>query len=145
MNVKKFWIAVVVVFVLLEILGYLVHGVILAATYESEGIKEIFRSMEEMNSKMWIMWLTDLIWVYFFVFFFTKGYENKGIMEGVRYGTYMGIFVSLVFSYQNYVMIPIPYSLALQWFIYGFIISVILGVTAALIYRPVATESPSES
>jgi len=145
MNVKKFWIAVVVVFVLLEILGYLVHGVILAATYESEGIKEVFRSMEEMDSKMWIMWLTDLIWVYFFVFFFTKGYENKGIMEGVRYGTYMGIFVSLVFSYQNYVMIPIPYSLALQWFIYGFIISVILGVTVGLIYRPVATESSSES
>jgi hypothetical protein len=33
----------------------------------------------------------------------------------------------------------------LQWFIYGFIISVILGVTAALIYRPVAAESPGES
>jgi hypothetical protein len=145
MNVKKFWIAVVVIFILLEILGYLVHGVILAATYETEGIKEIFRSMEEMDSKMWIMWLTDLIWVYFFVFFFTKGYENKGIMEGVRYGAYMGIFVSLVFSYQNYVMLPIPYSLALQWFIYSFIISLILGLTAALIYRPVAAAGSSES
>jgi len=145
MNVKKFWIAFVVVFIVLEILGYLVHGVMLAATYESEGIKEIFRSMEEMDSRRWIMILTDLIWVYFFTFFFVKGYENKGIMEGLRYGAYMGIFVSLVFSYQNYVVLPIPYSLALQWFIYGFVISVILGVIAALIYKPAAAESSGES
>jgi len=101
--------------------------------------------MEEMDSKMWIMWLTDLIWVYFFLFFFLKGNENKGIMEGIRYGTYIGIFVSLVFSYQNYFVLPTPYWLALQWFIFGFVISVILGVTAALIYRPVAAESSNES
>lgn len=145
MNVKKFWIAFVVVFIVLEILGYLVHGVFLADAYQSEGIKEAFRSMEEMDSKMWIMWVTDLIWVYFFVFFFVKGYENKGIMEGVRYGAYMGIFVSLVFSYQNYVVLPIPYWLALQWFIFGFVISVILGVTAALIYRPAAPKNPGEN
>ena len=84
------------------------------------------------------------------MFFFVKGYENKGIMEGIRYGAYMGIFVSLVMSYQNYVVFPIPYWLALQWFVYGFIISVILGVTAASIYRPAAAEvaeeeSPGES
>ena len=141
MNVKKFWVAFVAIFIVLEILGYLVHGVLLGATYESEEIKEVFRTMEEMDSRMWIMILTDLIWVYFFTFFFVKGYENKGIMEGVRYGAYMGIFVSLVFSYQNYVVLPIPYSLALQWFIYGFVISVILGVIAALIYKPAAAKS----
>ncbi len=145
MNVKKFWVAFVVIFIVLEILGYLVHGVLLGATYESEGIKEVFRTMEEMDSRMWIMILTDLIWVYFFTFFFVKGYENKGIMEGVRYGAYMGIFVSLVFSYQNYVVLPIPYSLALQWFIYGFVISVILGVIAALIYKTEVAKSQGES
>jgi len=144
MNVKKFWIAFVAVFVVLEILGYLIHGVLLAGAYQLEGVKEAFRPMAEMESKMWVMWLTDLIWVYFFMFFFVKGYENKGIVEGIRYGAYIGIFVSLVLSYQNYVVFPIPYWLALQWFVYGFVISVILGVTAALIYRPVAAESSDE-
>jgi hypothetical protein len=145
MNLKKFWIAFVVIFIVLEILSYLVHGVLLGDTYQSEGIKQVFRSMEEMDSRMWIMWATDLIWAYFFTFFFVKGYENKGIMEGVRYGAYMGIFVSFVIAYQNYVVLPIPYSLALQWFIYGFILSVILGVLAALIYKPAAAESQGES
>lgn len=147
MNVKKFWIAFGAIFIVLEITGYLIHGVLLGATYESEGIKEVFRTMEEMDSRMWIMILTDLIWVYFFTFFFVKGYENKGIMEGVRFGLYMGIFVALVISYQNYVVLPIPYSLAFQWFAYGFIQSIILGVVVALIYSPAAVvaESSGES
>jgi hypothetical protein len=136
MNKSKFWIAFVVIFVVLEVTNFLVHGTILSSTYQSEGIKEIFRNMEEMESKMWIMWLTDLIWAFFFTFIFVKGYENKGIMEGIKYGIYIGIFVSLVFSYQSYVVYPLPYSLVFQWFIYGLIQCIILGIVAALIYKP---------
>jgi magnesium-transporting ATPase (P-type) len=136
MNKSKFWIAFVVIFVVLEVTNFLVHGTILSSTYQSEGIKEIFRNMEEMESKMWIMWLTDLIWAFFFTFIFVKGYENKGLMEGIKYGIYIGIFVSLVFSYQSYVVYPLPYSLVFQWFIYGLIQCIILGIVAALIYKP---------
>lgn len=136
MNAKRFWIAVVVVFILIEVTSYIIHVAILGPTYESEDIKGIFRTMEDMQAKMWIMWVTDIIWAFFFTFIFVKGYENKGIMEGLKYGVYMGIFVSLVFSYQSYVVYPIPYSLAFQWFIFGLIQCLILGVTAALIYKP---------
>ncbi|HEY7751559.1 MAG TPA: hypothetical protein VH917_04650 [Ignavibacteriaceae bacterium] len=141
MNKKKFWIAFVVIFVVLEITSFIIHGAILSSTYQSEGIKEIFRGMEEMESKMWIMWLTDLIWAFFFTFIFVKGYENKGIMEGVKFGIYMGIFVSLVFSYQSYVVYPLPYSLVFQWFIYGLLQCVILGILAAIIYKPQSASS----
>jgi hypothetical protein len=136
MNKKKFWIAFIVIFILLEVTNFLIHGTLLSSTYQSEGIKEIFRNMEEMESKMWIMWLTDLIWAFFFTFIFVKGYENKGIMEGIKYGIYIGIFVSLVFSYQSYVVYPLPYSLVFQWFIYGLIQCIIFGIVAAVIYKP---------
>jgi hypothetical protein len=139
MNTKKFILTFIVVFVLLEVTGFLIHQVLLSSTYMSEGIKEVFRGEEEMMGKMWIMYLTDLIWAFFFAFFFVKGYENKGIMEGLRFGFYIGIFVSLVFSYQMYVILPIPYSLGLQWFVYGMIQSLILGAVAALIYKPAET------
>ena len=141
MNTKKFWIAVVVVFIILEVTSYIIHGVILASTYGSEEVKGIFRSMEEMEAKMWIMWITDLIWAYFFTFIFVKGYENKGIMEGLKYGIYMGLFVSLVFSYQSYVVYPLPYSLVFQWFIYGLIQSIVFGLVVASIYKPKPAES----
>ncbi len=135
MNTKRFVSAFIVVFVLFEITNYIVHGVILASTYQSEGVRAVFRPESDMISNMWIIWLTDIIWSFFFVFFFVKGYENKGVIEGLRYGFYMGIFFSFVVAYQGYAIHPIPYSLAFQWFIYGLIQSLILGYTASLIYK----------
>jgi len=136
MNTKKFLIAFAAVFVLLEITNYLIHGVILSSTYTEEGIKQLFRSTEEMESKMWVMWVTDLIWVFFFIFIFVKGYENKGIMEGVKYGVYIGLFYNLVIAYQSYAIYPLPYSLILIWFLFGILQSIIFGAVAAMIYKP---------
>lgn len=144
MNSKRFVTAFIVIFVVLELTNYLIHGVILSSTYASEGVKELFRP--DMMSNMWIIWVTDIIWSFFFVFFFVKGYENKGIMEGLRYGFYMGIFFAMVSAYQTYAMYPIPYSLAFEWFIYGLIQFIILGYIVAMIYKPaekVAAQTPA--
>ena len=140
MNTKRLLLTALVVYILLEVLNYLVHGVILASTYRMEGVKEAFRPEAEMNSMMWIMFVTDIIWAFFFAFFFAKGYEAKGIMEGVRFGIYIGLFWGLVSAYGNYVVIPIPYSLALQWFISTLIVSIILGIAAALVYKPASAK-----
>ena len=138
MHTKKFWITLVVVFVVMEVLSYLIHGVMLAETYAAEPLKSIFRSEEEMGGMMWIMFLMDLVWVYFFCFFFAKGYENKGIGEGLRYGLYIGLFTQLTFAYWSYTMYPLTYGIVLQWFIYGMIVCLILGVVASLTYKPAA-------
>ncbi|MEW6703186.1 MAG: hypothetical protein AB1298_10790 [Bacteroidota bacterium] len=134
MNTKKFVLAVVVVFILLEATSYLVHSVILSSTYMQESISKFFS--KDMQANMWKMWITDLIWSFFFVFIFTKGYQNKGWMEGVRYGVYIGLFMNLTAAVAQNVVYAIPFYLALQWFIYGFIQSVILGVAVSLIYKP---------
>lgn len=136
MNTKKFWIAFVVVFVLLEITNYLIHGVMLSSTYSSEGVKEVFRPEEEMMGKMWIMWVADLVWSFFFVFIFVRGYQNRGIMEGIRYGIYIGFFFSFVYAYGSFAMYPLPYSLILQWFLIGLVQTIILGIVTAVIYKP---------
>lgn len=136
MDKKKFIISVVSVYVVFEILNFLIHGVLLSSTYMSDTLAGVFRPQAEMESLMWVMWITDIVWAFFFVFFFTKGYENKGIMEGVRYGIYIGFFVSFVYAYQAYAVYPITYSLAIQWLIYGFIESVILGVLVSIVYKP---------
>lgn len=136
MNTKRFVIAFIAVFVLLEITNYIVHMVILGPTYASDAISYLFRSQEEMMSKMWIMYLMDFIWSFFFVFLFVKGYENKGILEGLRFGLYIGIFYVMVQSYNTYVVYPLPYSLTFQSFVYGLIQVLILGVVTALIYKP---------
>jgi hypothetical protein len=138
MNTKKFVLAFILVFVLVEITNYIIHMAILGPVYASDEVKILFRTQEEMSGNMWIMWVLDLIWSFFFVFFFVKGYENKGIIEGLRFGLYIAIFFHLVNVYGQYTVYPIPYYLALQWFLYGLVQALILGAAAALVYKPKA-------
>lgn len=134
MNKKRFVITFIVVFVLLEFINYLVYNVIMMPSYES--VKNVFRPYDDLMSKMWIMYVADIVWSFFFVFIFVKGYENKGVGEGIRYGIYIGLFQSFIAAYAQYVVYPLPYSMALQWFIYGLIQMIILGIAASLIYKP---------
>jgi len=133
---KKFWMSFIAVFITMEILDFVVHGLILAPTYQAH--QALFRP--DMNSKMWIYHVISLVGSFFFTFIFSKGYEGKGFMEGVRYGTYIGIWMSIGMAYGTYGMIAIPYSLALQWFIYGIIEYIIAGVVLAMVYGMKAKE-----
>jgi hypothetical protein len=127
---KKLLFGVIAVFVTIEVLDFLVHGVLLKSTYES--LSTLWRP--DMTSKMWIIHLVTLIGSFFFVYIFSKGYENKGVGEGLRYGLYIGIWMSVGMAYGTYSMIAIPYSLALQWFLYGVVEYIIAGAVLAMVY-----------
>jgi hypothetical protein len=135
---KKFWIGFVVVFVLMEIMMFLIHGVILASAYQAT--QSVWRP--DMQSLMWIYQVLAAIGAFFLTLVFSKGYEGKGVMEGVRYGLYIGIWMSSGMAYGSYAMINIPYSLALQWFLYGVIEYIIYGVVLAMVFGKHATVTP---
>ena len=56
--------------------------------------------------------------------------------EGARYGAIIGLFFGISQSYDSYVIYPIPYSLALKWFLSGLAVCVVLGIVAAAVYKP---------
>ena len=128
---KKVWLGFVAVFIVFEILMFLVDGVFLAGAYRS--IQNVWRS--DMNSKMWIFHVVNIFIAFFFSFIFSKGYQKKGILEGVRYGLYIGLWMSIPAAYATYAMIAIPHSLALQWLIYGVIEYIIAGIALALVFK----------
>ena len=138
---KKLWITFIVVFVVYFILDWLVNGVLLNSTYMAEDVAKIMRPEAEINSNMWIIIICDLFYTFFFTLIFSKGFENKGWMEGVRFGLYVGLMVSVPMAYITYAVQPIPYSLALQWFIYGTLSNIIIGIVAALMYKPKAASA----
>lgn len=127
---RKFWLGALAVFVVMEVLMYLVDGVILAGAYMSV---KVWRP--DMMSLMWVYQILTVITAFFFTLIFSKGYENKGIMEGVRYGFYIGVWLSSGMAYGTYAMIEIPGSLAVQWLIYGIIEYIIAGIVLALVYK----------
>jgi len=126
--IKKVLIGTVAVFVGLEIVDYLVNEVILASSYQT--LTNLWRP----DMKLGIFPIINVIIAFFFCFIFSKGYEGKGLMEGVRYGFYVGMMMSVPYAYGSYAVYPIPYALALQWFIYALIEYILMGCIVALVF-----------
>lgn len=130
---KKVWMGFIAVFIAGWALNWLIHGVLLEPQYKAS--EWLWRSQDEMMSKYWIMVVTGLFLSFFFTFIFSKGYEGKGLAEGVRYGLYVSLMVMIPAAYNSYVVYKdFPYQLALWWFIYGTIEYIILGVILAWIF-----------
>jgi hypothetical protein len=128
---KKVWIGSLVVFIVFGIISFIVNGILLKNAYIAT--QNLWRA--DMNSLMWIYYVINAVGAFFFTFIFSKGYEKKGIMEGVRYGFYIGVWISIGMAYGTYAMIAIPYAMALQWFIYGIIEYIIAGVALAMVFK----------
>jgi hypothetical protein len=132
MNTRKWISAFAAAFIVYEALNYLIHTVILIKSYAAT----ISLWRPDMNHKMWILWLSDLARMVLFVYIFSKGYEKKGWVEGLRYGLWMGLFAGILMGFGAYVTIPIPFTLAMLWFVFGTLQLMCCGVSVALVARP---------
>jgi hypothetical protein len=135
---KKILIGFVAVFITLEVLDMLIHGVILMNTYKA--MENVWRP--DMMNKIWILHFVKIITAFFFALIFSKGYENKGIMEGLRYGFYVGMIVSSGFAFGSYASYPIHYQLGLQWFFYSLAEYLVAGVVIALAFKLTKEAAP---
>jgi hypothetical protein len=138
LNVKRYLAASIAVYAAYLALGFLIHGVILKPAYDS--LKSVWRP--DMQSKMWIEWMNGFFTSFLFTYIFTKGYEGKGIMEGLRFGLIVGLFISIPMAYGTYMIIAVPYWLALQWFLYGTAQSIVGGAIVAAVYKPEGATAP---
>jgi hypothetical protein len=137
---KKILIGFVVIFVLWNALDFLIHGVLLSGTYSTPEVMRLFRT--DMQAKMWIFYLVSVFTAFFFTLIFSKWYKGKGVFEGIQFGVYAGFLMATPMAYSSYAMYPIPYHLAMQWFIYGMLEYVIFGIALSLVFgkNPVAGE-----
>ncbi|MFQ5865652.1 MAG: hypothetical protein ACE5IW_10520, partial [bacterium] len=136
MNARRYLFASLGVFVVYFVLSIIVHWVLLKGAYEATA--DVWRPQTEMNAYMPILWVTQLVVSFLFVFIYTKGYEGKGIMEGVRYGLWIGLLMSIPMAFGSYASLPIPLGLAIRWLVFGLVEFIILGIVAAAIYKPAA-------
>ena len=133
---KSCWIGWIVVVVVMNVYGYVIHELGLSDIYQS--LASVFRPKEEMDSMMWMMMLGGAVGLLLFCYIFTLGHEGKGVMEGVRYGTLIGLLISIPSSIDHYVIYPITGELAVIWFVAGVVGFIIAGAVFAAIYKPSA-------
>jgi hypothetical protein len=119
---KKIFLAAVAVFVLWSVLDFIVHGLILKSAYASTA--SLWRPMAEM--KMGLMYVTVFIAALAFSAIYGYLVAKKSAMVGLTYGLLYGIAVGVGMGYGSYSMMPIPYSMALTWFL-GTVLNGILG------------------
>lgn len=131
MNLKRYTFASLAAFLIFQILDFIIHGVILSKTYKE--LVSIWRP--NMESIMWIMTITSLFMSFLLVYVFVKGYENRGILEGLRFGVISGLLVYAVNSINQYVIYPVPCSLLLKWLAFGMFEFIVVGVVISLIYK----------
>jgi hypothetical protein len=136
MNWKKFWLAALLVYLAYVATNFIIHGLILGGYYMKPDVQSAWRPDAEMNKLAWVRFAAWAVFAFFFTFIFAKGYERKGVMEGVRFGVYIAFFVFFTTSFQQFTIYPIPYAVVWYWIIAGLVQSVLMGIVAALVYKP---------
>ncbi len=65
-------------------------------------------------------------------------------MEGVRFGILFGTVTAGMSALYQYVLYPVPFSLALQWFGCELVKFAIAGIAAGAIYKPLPEDDRDE-
>ncbi|PKL15776.1 MAG: hypothetical protein CVV49_19720 [Spirochaetae bacterium HGW-Spirochaetae-5] len=115
MNIKRFLAGGLAIFAVFQICDFIIHGLILGDTYMS--MTNVWRP--DMMSLMWIMYLSSFIFSYLMMYIFVKGYEDRGLLEGVRFGILIGLMTYILGAFYQYALYPLPLSLVLKWAGYG--------------------------
>lgn len=119
---KRLIIAVVLVFILWSALDFLIHGVILQPAYQATA--HLWRPMPEM--KIGLMRAVTLICAVCFVGIYAWLVNPKSVIHGIRFGLILGVMSGLSMGYGSYSVMPIPYAMALTWFL-GTLVQMVLA------------------
>ena len=134
MDLKKLVAAVVVGYIVLMVLGYVIHNIWLMPVYRE--YDQVWRSPELMMKKRWVMFVGQFIFTVLFAWIYTRGLENKPwVGQGIRYGIAMTLLAVVPAACAQYTVYPIPYTLAVKWMVGGAVQLIVLGLVVAGLLR----------
>ena len=134
MNWKRFLVASLVTYVVVQAMDFVINEVFMKSANES--LKSLWRP--DMMSRIWVMYAFGAVVALLFTYIFVKGREGKGISEGVRYGIIIWLFVGVPMSLSMWVLLPIPFRIIFQGMLFSLLEMLIAGILVAVIYKPLA-------
>ena len=133
MKSKRLIPAVLVTFLFIFGYEWLFHGYLLKGLYETT--PQLWRTQAMMPKYFPYLTGGQFLLALFLGIIFSKGYENRGLGEGIRFGFLIGLlFVPGHLIW--YAIQPISGTLALYWIIGGIIEMTVAGIILAAISRP---------
>jgi hypothetical protein len=128
---KKIALATIAVFAAWSVMDFIIHGMILGPSYAATA--SLWRPMGEM--KMGVMYVAVFISAIAFVMIFSQFFTKKGMAAGLKYGLWFGLSAGVSMGYGSYSVMPIPYHMALSWFLGSLIEAAIGGLILGAIFK----------
>ncbi len=129
--IKKIGLAWLGVFVVWEVLDFLIHNVLLMPAYQATAA--LWRPMEEM--KMGVMVASVAVSALVFTIIYAHLVSDKRMDTGLKYGFLMGL-LSGVGMAASYAVMPIPASLAASWLGGVLVEGAAAGVVVGYMFQP---------
>ena len=128
---KRFWISGVVVSIAALMLGFVVHGALLADDYKALGA--MYRSDAEQMNYFPYMVAAHVLIGFALTWIYRQGIDSsKGtVNQGLRFGLAMALFATIPGYLVYYAVQPLPASLVHQQMIYRSIGMLLRGVLVA--------------
>jgi DMSO/TMAO reductase YedYZ heme-binding membrane subunit len=130
MNYKRFFIATIAIFVFALIWNGIVHFVLLR---EADSILNSI-GRQESQRNMFLSILVTVILIILFVWSYTRFARRGDIRDGLTHGLFFGLLAGTLVDLNQFVLYPIPASLAITWFVFGLIEFCIYGVLVSILY-----------
>lgn len=108
---KRTVIAVIAVLIAWQILDLIIHGLILGSIYEDTA------NLWRMPMKQGVMIMVSIIASCAFVLIYTLLISPKSKKNALIYGLIYGIGGGIGMGYGTYAVMPLPYVLAISWFL----------------------------
>ena len=131
---KRFFIAWIVLFVVWFLGSWVVHGMLLHDDYAA--LPNLFRSEADSMRYFPLMILAHIILSGAFAWIYSRGVENlPWLAQGIRYGLAIALLTVVPLYLIYYVVQPMPGATVVKQIVYDAILTVILGVIVAYVYR----------
>lgn len=128
---KKLLLAFVAVFVAWQVLDFVIHNMLLMKAYEASA--SMWRPMEEM--KMGLMYVVSAVSAFVFVWIYAKLISPKSMVTGLQYGVMLGVSIGIGMGYGTYAVQPLPYNIALSWFLGTIVEMGVAGLLTGMIVK----------
>lgn len=128
---KKLLLAFVAVFIAWQVLDFVIHNILLMKAYEASA--SMWRPMAEM--KMGLMIFVCAVSAFIFVWVYAKFVSPKSMMIGLQYGLILGVSYGIGMGYGTYAVQPLPYNIALSWFLGTIVEMGVAGLLTGLIVK----------
>ncbi len=128
---KRVLVAVIAIFFAWSAMDFVIHGLILRSSYAATA--SLWRPMSEMKTS--VLYLSVFIAALTFAVIYFRFVSRKGVSTGLQYGLLFGLGTGVSMGYGSYSVMPIPYLMALTWFLGTLVEAVIGGVILGAITR----------